>query len=163
MIQEIIIITGSNMGNRQANLLEAGKLIEQYIGEIIQKSSVYESEPWGYRDKASYLNQVIRLNCALEPEDLLEKCLEIEKSMGRVRNTAAYESRIIDIDILFYGNLHYRSKKLIIPHPHIQSRKFVLLPLNEIASQFLHPVLNKTVQELLNECPDKLWVKKILL
>lgn len=151
---------GSNLGDRATNLEKARMLIDEFIGKIHKASSIYESEPWGYEDSNSYYNQVICIQTKIEPQVLLKECLLIEDKLDRVRTKNSYEARTIDIDILFYDMLIINSKELILPHPRISQRKFVLQPLCEIAPSLKHPISKKTVNAYLNECTDTCWVKK---
>ncbi len=139
-------------------LKKAYDLIEVAAGPVCKKSSVYETAPWGFANQQPFLNQVICINTTLAPEQLLEKLLGIELQMGR-RRLEKMGPRVIDIDILFYRNYVVSQPDLIIPHPRIAERRFVLTPLNEIASAFVHPILEKTISELLQVCPDTLDVK----
>jgi 2-amino-4-hydroxy-6-hydroxymethyldihydropteridine diphosphokinase len=152
---KVYLSLGSNIGNRQANLAKAVAEIGRRIGAYCSSSGVYETGAWGF-DSANFLNQVIFIETRLSPQSLIALCLEIEKEMGRTRNSdKGYASRVIDIDILFYNDLILNVENLIIPHPHIQDRRFILIPLHDIASSLRHPVLNKTVSELLAECSDE--------
>lgn len=153
---------GTNKGDKYQNLEKAIVFIETHIGHVEKRSAVYESEPWGYNDEETYFNQVIKVVTHLSAENLLNKCLEIETQLGRIRTRSSYEARTMDIDILFYGKAIIKMDKLEIPHPRIQERKFVLLPLSEIESEFVHPELNSTIHKILEECEDTCWVKKIL-
>ena len=159
----VIILLGSNIGDRFLLLKEAQFLIRERINNQIVVSSVFESEPWGFQDENNFLNQVIYLETMIPPQDLLTKLLAIENEMGRKKTGSGYQSRVIDLDILFYNDLVVSEDNLIIPHPRIQERRFVLEPLNEILPDFIHPVLKKTINELLKDCPDKLMVKKLKL
>jgi 2-amino-4-hydroxy-6-hydroxymethyldihydropteridine diphosphokinase len=141
------------MGNRAANLELVHSLISRNVGIVSKESSVYEAEPWGVVDQKNYYNQVLCVKTALEPAALLHKCQVMEQKMGRVR-MLKWEPRIIDIDILFFNDLVIEEEALTIPHPLLQERNFVLKPLCEIAANWRHPVLNKTVQELLEICTD---------
>ena len=160
-MSSIYLLLGSNVGDKKANLINAVSLIAIQIGEIIGQSSVYETEPWGFEDSSYFFNQVLKVNTSLQPEELLIILFEIEKYLGRQRTQKQYESRIIDIDILFYDDLVIHTENLTIPHPLIEKRKFVLTPLAEITSDLKHPVLEKTIKVLLNECEDNLEVRKI--
>lgn len=157
----IFILLGSNLGDRQLVLHEAGRNISKDIGEIVRKSSIYETEPWGFNVSELFLNQVVEVKTSLQPYTLLSHLLEIETSMGRVRDKRTYQSRIIDLDILFYNNLVISGPNLILPHPRLHLRKFTLIPLNEIAAELVHPVFGKTIQALLAECNDSLVVKRV--
>jgi 2-amino-4-hydroxy-6-hydroxymethyldihydropteridine diphosphokinase len=151
---------GSNLGNREENLSIAVTRIGETAGNILSASSVYETEPWGFQSDNKFLNMVLTIDSHLVPQALLKTLLKIEESMGRLRKSADYSSRIIDLDILFYDSLIIKEDSLIIPHPHIQDRKFVLVPMAEIAPDFIHPVLKKSVTSLLDLCADTGVVKK---
>ena len=149
----IFLQLGSNMGEREAYLQNAIALIAEEIGAIQKKSKVYESVPWGVENQNNYLNQVIQIKSVCSAEEVLEKVLEIEDKIGRIRNEK-WGERIIDIDILFFNDLIVEKEGICIPHIHLQSRKFVLIPLNEIAPNFIHPKYNKTISKLLIHCKD---------
>ena len=146
MSHVIYLSTGSNIGDRAQNL---GKAIANLSPKVcsLLKSSIYETEPWGYVDQPAFLNQVFKASTDLEPFELLAFLKEIEVSMGR-QETFRFGPRVIDIDILFYDELVLETPSLIIPHPRIAERAFVLVPLAEIAPDLRHPVFNKTAQEL---------------
>lgn len=145
---------GSNIGNRQENLAIAIAEIEKTIGAVLRLSPIYETESWGF-DSYYFLNQVVEVSTSLDPHTLLSQCLETEKQMGRIRtNQEGYLPRIIDIDILLYDDLVLEERNLIIPHPRIKERKFILIPLNDIIPNYLHPVLQKTISQLLKDCRD---------
>lgn len=141
-------------------LLKAQKLIARFCGEIVHLSGVYETAAWGLQDQASFYNQVVCIETDLAPEALMQQILTIEEEMGRIR-TIKMGPRIIDIDILLIDDLVIDSPLLTVPHPYLPERKFALTPLNEIAPDLVHPVLNKTISELLKECKDPLNVNKI--
>ncbi|HEY9001509.1 MAG TPA: 2-amino-4-hydroxy-6-hydroxymethyldihydropteridine diphosphokinase [Mucilaginibacter sp.] len=157
---DVFLLLGSNLGDRSEYLQKAIHLIETELGGIVQTSSVYETEAWGKNDEPNYLNQVVRVNTALSARQVLEKILQIETKMGRIREEK-WGSRIIDIDILFYGHDIINEPGLIVPHPELQNRKFTLEPLNELAPDLQHPVLEKSIFQLKNELKDNLVVKKL--
>lgn len=154
-MQKVFLGLGSNLGDRAGNLSEAVKMIVESAGTIISRSSVYETEPWGFESKSQFLNIVVCLDTGLNPSGLLGRILMIESELGRIRTDTGYSSRNIDIDILFYGDDIISGESVRIPHPRLHERRFVLIPLAEIAPALVHPVLNKTIQTLLDECEDK--------
>ena len=160
-MKTVFLGIGTNLGEREENLRKAIKLIGEHIGEVTAGSSVYETEPWGFTSETSFLNMVIKVETKLTPSGLLGRIMMIEALMGRLREGQGYKSRIIDIDILFFETRIFENKVLKIPHPKIQDRRFVLVPLSEIAGDFIHPVFNKSIQVLLKECKDKSKVLKI--
>ncbi len=153
-MKDVYLLTGSNLGDRNAFLRFARNRIQSRM-KIDSTSSVYESIPWGYQSESSFLNQCLRVETELGPQELLSFLKEIEKQSGRKKKSPEYEDRSLDIDILFYGKEIIYEKDLVIPHPRLHLRAFTLVPLIEIASGFIHPVLGKTPGELLDECPDK--------
>ncbi len=159
-MKNVFLGIGTNLGEREENLKKAIALIREHIGNLIMVSSVYETEPWGFKSDTKFLNIVAEVETGLTPSGLLGRILMIEAMMGRLREGSGYKSRIIDIDILFFGSRIFENKVLTIPHPKIQDRKFVLVPLCEIAGEMVHPVFNKSIQELLAECKDKSEVQK---
>jgi 2-amino-4-hydroxy-6-hydroxymethyldihydropteridine diphosphokinase len=159
-MERVYLATGSNIGDKSAHLTKALELIEVYVGDLVQVSGVYRTAAWGIEDQPEFLNQVMAVDCNLEPETLLLAVMEIERQMGRERRIR-WGERLIDIDILFYGNLVSQSQRLTIPHPFIHERNFVLQPLLEIAPDFCHPVLQKSIRELAAACPDPLKVERI--
>jgi 2-amino-4-hydroxy-6-hydroxymethyldihydropteridine diphosphokinase len=161
MAKEAFIGLGTNLGNREENLKKAIENIIMYAGDVISCSGIYVTEPWGFRSEDHFLNLVLRIATSLKPVDLLKHLLKIEMQMGRLRGTEKYSSRIIDIDILLYGNEIINKPYLKIPHPEIPERKFVLVPLCDIAPEMIHPVLKKTFKDLLEECNDESIVKRI--
>ena len=154
------LLIGGNLGDRKENLLTAISLINEQCGPLTRSSSVYETEAWGKTDQPSFLNQALEISTPLNARQLIRKILKIEKEMGRVRKEKL-GPRIIDIDILLFENEIHDLRFLKIPHPEMQNRRFVLVPLTEIDPTLQHPVLKKTIAELLEECPDNLEVKKI--
>lgn len=160
IINEVYLIIGSNLGYRAANIRQAIFLITDEIGSVIERSSLYETEAWGISDQPLFYNQVLKVQTSLNPQSLLQHILAIEKKMGRVREKK-YDARIIDIDILFFNNIILKSANLIIPHPRIGERNFVLAPLAEIAGALVHPENKKNITDLLAESLDKLNVKVV--
>ncbi|HEY2647995.1 MAG TPA: 2-amino-4-hydroxy-6-hydroxymethyldihydropteridine diphosphokinase [Puia sp.] len=154
------LLTGGNEGDRYRNMQQARTNIEHICGQLLQVSSLYETAPWGKTDQADFLNQVLLIDTKWNPRELLKAILQIEEKGGRVR-TLKNAPRSIDIDILFYNHLVIEETGLSIPHPRIAERRFVLEPMNEISPRFEHPVLHKTIHQLLLECTDELAVKKI--
>ena len=154
------LLTGGNLGDREKNLAFAKEFIQQQCGTIFAASSLYETAAWGNTDQPAFLNQALELDTAFNARQLIRRILKIEKLMGRVRKEK-YGPRIIDIDILLFNNEKHNYQFLRLPHPEMQNRRFALLPLAEIAPDIVHPVLNKTITKLLNECEDELDVKKI--
>jgi 2-amino-4-hydroxy-6-hydroxymethyldihydropteridine diphosphokinase len=148
------------LGNSKKQLSKAIALIEKNIGRITRRSGLYVTAAWGNTDQPDFLNQVIVIETTLSAADTIQKLLSIENKMGRVR-TEKYAPRTIDIDILFFNKDIINEPGLIIPHPQLQNRRFVLIPLNELSANLIHPVLKKTIHQLLRVCPDKLAVKKI--
>lgn len=157
---EVYLLLGSNMGDRQRFLQEATRLLQERVGTVLKPSSIYETEPWGFTNKNNFLNQVLLVETSLNPYELLKVIKAIETKLGRIRKTQRYSPRCIDIDILFYNDEVYFSDDLVIPHPRLYDRMFTLVPLNEIAPDYLHPILKKTIRELVILCNDKLMVKK---
>jgi 2-amino-4-hydroxy-6-hydroxymethyldihydropteridine diphosphokinase len=156
----VFLLLGTNMGDRNKNLAETLTAIAKGIGKIRKKSSVYETAAWGKTDQEPFYNQVIELETLLNPQQVLGELLAIEQKMGRKRMDP-WGERIIDADILFYGDEIIKTNDLIVPHPQLTYRRFTLVPLNEIAPDLVHPIFQKKISELLNECPDKLSVEKI--
>ncbi len=153
---------GTNLGNRELNLEQSIARIEEFIGPVLMTSSIYETEPWGFQAEDKFLNLVVKAETKLTPSGLLGRILMIESLMGRVRGPNRYSSRLIDIDILVYEEMIIDQESLKIPHPLLQERRFVLVPLCEIASEMIHPVLKKSYAELLKICEDKNEVKKFI-
>lgn len=132
----------------------------QRCGDISKESSIYETAAWGQTKQAAFLNMVMVLQTQLSPDDLMNNLLQIEQELGRIR-TEKYGPRTIDLDILFYDDLIYHSPIVTLPHPAIQDRRFVLIPLAELSPSKVHPVYKKTITTLLKECGDKLAVTKL--
>jgi 2-amino-4-hydroxy-6-hydroxymethyldihydropteridine diphosphokinase len=151
---QVYVGIGSNVGGRKENFLEAIERVTKLPDtRIIKASSLYESEPLGDA-KEWYVNGAIQIETRFKPETLLLKFKNIERAMGRKKVKKRWGSRIIDLDILLYDGLIFKKKNLRIPHPEMQNRKFVLLPLSEIAPQVIHPELGVTISELLINVND---------
>ena len=148
------------MSNSAEQLITAIRFIEKQLGAIIAQSGIYQTAAWGNTNQPDFLNQVIIVETELPANKTLQTILAIEKKMGRIR-TVKNAPRIIDIDILFFNKEIIHQKDLIVPHPEIQNRRFVLVPLLELSPDFTHPLLHKTIHQLLTDCPDLLNVKKI--
>lgn len=159
-MHRVLLGLGTNLGGKTKNLELALESISNKIGEITRLSSVYETEAWGVQNQENYYNLVLEVCTDFLPFALIHKTLEIESSLGRVREKK-WDSRIIDIDILFYENYIINTDHLQLPHPFIEKRNFVLEPLNEIVSSFIHPKLRNTICELKAACLDKNWIKKL--
>lgn len=153
------LLTGGNLGNREENLNTAKNLIDKYCGRVTAFSSLYETAAWGKTDQPAFLNQALEVKTELTARQLIRRILKLEKQMGRVREEK-YDPRIIDIDILLFNKEQHNYPLLKVPHPEMHNRRFALLPLAEIGAEVIHPVLQKTISELLVECTDQLEVKK---
>ena len=155
----VFLLLGSNLGDRNSFLANAE--IQLLVNDIIivNKSSIYETAPWGVIDQQPYLNQVLEVTAYFTPLGLLETILAIETKLGRDR-LEKWGSRTIDIDILYFNNEIINEAKLSIPHPLLEKRAFALIPLVEVAKDYIHPLLMKSNKELLDACTDDLKVEK---
>jgi len=153
----VYLILGGNRGNVVEIFSTAIELVTSKIGQKIAISARYGSESWGFASE-SFINQVIIINTALSPTEVLEQTQQIESLLGRIRRTAGYEARTMDIDLLYYGSTVLNCAILTIPHPRIAQRRFVLVPLAEIAPDKKDPLTGITVQEMLQRCTDPLKV-----
>ena len=152
---------GSNLGTPEKNCTKAIEKISNTKDiKIISKSSFYQTEPIGGVQQGWFINSAIGIETDLSPENLLSVLLNLELAMGRIRKEQ-WGPRLIDLDLLFYGNLVLENKSLTLPHPEIQNRKFILIPMSEIAENLIHPTLKKTIKTLLQESSDVTIVKKI--
>lgn len=160
-MHKIFLGIGGNIGNKADNFNKVYTFIKNKLGEIVKSSSVYETPPWGFTADDNFWNQVLIVESQLSPTEVLQKINEIENSFGRERETGKYNSREMDIDILYYDDLFTETETLIIPHPRIQQRKFVLVPLNEIAPDLKHPLLRLTSFQMLENCRDESVILKL--
>ena len=160
---KLYILLGGNLGDKRKVFSETQNKLNGLVGKITAQSAIYETEPWGFESADIFWNQVLEISTRLFPEEVLFQTQQIELELGRIRKSDQYDSRIIDIDILFFGEQIIHLENLIIPHPRLQGRKFALVPLCEIAPKLIHPVFQKSIQQLLDECPDKLKVCPIPL
>lgn len=159
-MNKAILLIGGNLGNRTAHLREAVQQINRQAGKVEMTSALYETAPWGQVQQPDYLNQALLVSTDMDPLTLLHTILEIERHIGRIRQEK-WGARVIDIDIIFYNDAIISLPELKIPHPQLQNRQFVLVPLQEILPDWQHPVLHKTVRELLALCTDELTAKKM--
>lgn len=149
------LLLGSNEGNRLDWFEKAMLQIQQTVGKVVSKSSLYETAAWGLEDQPDFLNMAISIETALSPQELLVAIQQVELNLGRQR-TLKWGQRTLDIDILFYNRDVINDPQLTIPHPLLQERRFALTPLADIAPAFIHPILNKTIAQLLEDCTDPL-------
>ena len=150
---------GSNLGNRRLNILRATEMINEEIGTVSVSSSFFESKPWRFASDKMFVNAVVEVETQLSPEELLVACKDIENKMGRIyTKSGEYEDRIIDVDILFYGSETIKTERITVPHETMEERDFVMIPLCEIAPDFIHPVFGKSIKEL----TDNLIIHKTL-
>jgi len=160
IMNEVFILLGGNLGDKSKIFEETKKLIGERVGLVTKQSSVYVTEPWGF-DSELFWNQAIIVETTLNPHEILKQTQAIEKSMGRANKSIHYEARTMDIDLLFYNDLKLNTSDIVLPHPKIGERKFVLIPLNEIAPKKCHPISGLKVEEMLRLCFDPLKVERI--
>ena len=156
-LESVFVLIGSNLGDRELLVNQACSMIDGRCGKIVAKSRLYESEPWGFKSEYWFLNQVIMIETPLSPDALMDSLLAIEKELGRDRTTPheGYVSRPMDLDILYWGrDLIVDKQHVIVPHPRLHKRRFTLLPLCDVAPDYIHPILKKTNRQLLDECQD---------
>ena len=160
-IETVILLLGSNLGDRAGNLKTARLKLEGNVGEVLRTSSIYESEPWGMESDFQFFNQCVSILTSLDPHAVLNRIHAIELEMGRKRVRGEYNDRLIDIDILFFGEMEIFERDLTIPHPRLCQRKFALLPLLEIYPDFQYPATHEKLQIIMDNCRDHLSVRKI--
>jgi len=153
-VAKVYISLGTNLGDKEHNLQTAILEVQELCGILEQTSSIYSSAPWGFKSFNNFLNQVISIKCELSPKALMQELLIIENKLGRNRNSKNYQDRTIDLDILFYDDLILHTKELQIPHPMLHKRNFILQPLFEIDPGFVHPLLQKNIEQLLRMSSD---------
>ena len=161
--KKVYIILGSNIGDKKSYIDKACDEISKVIGDIDLYSSYYQTSPWGFESNDEFLNRAISVSSKIAPNEIMTLLLEIESRLGRVRDlkSEGYQSRTIDLDILMIDDLIINSKLLTIPHPRMAERKFVLIPLSEIAGDFIHPTYLKSINFLLSVCKDVEEVTKV--
>ena len=157
-MDQVVFILGGNLGDKLGLIESATELMVSNFGPVVLGSSIFESEPWGGKSQGNYLNQVLVFETSIQSEEVLNIILGIDVKLGRQREEK-WGNRTMDIDILYFGNKIFQSKRLNIPHPYIQDRRFVLEPLAEILPDFMHPILNIANRELLENCLDRSIVK----
>ena len=155
----LVLSLGGNIGEVLANFDKATNLVNERIGELTLCSPIYTTKAWGIENQPDFFNQVLVLNTILLPEQVLKNCLAIELELGRVRTQKWYE-RTIDIDILFYADKIIEASNLTVPHPYLHKRNFVLFPLSDVIPNFMHPILNLSIEDIKKECKDNLPVAK---
>lgn len=156
-MNEVYLGIGGNEGNVLETFDKVYQLVSEKLGSITSRSKHYRTKAWGVEDQPDFVNQVIIVQTNHDPEDVLTHCLSIENHLGRERKVK-WGQRIIDIDIIYYNDVSFRTERLIIPHPFMHERNFVLVPLNDVAPNKNHPILNLTTVELLSACSDQLEV-----
>ena len=160
-MNKAVLLLGSNLGDGQLLFQQVISLIDERLGKLEIQSALYQSPPWGFEHENDFLNQVLILETDLAAGEILQTCLQIEVDLGRKRTTQVYGARRIDIDVLFVNDEVMDTESLVLPHPRLHLRKFTLLPLLELIPDYIHPKLQKSIQELLVACEDNSEVRKI--
>lgn len=156
----VYLLLGSNLGDRHLYLQQAIQRVAADVGRVVQGSALYETQAWGNTETPDYLNQIIKVETILQPEQVLDAVLNIEHELGRVREEK-WGARTLDIDLLFYDDIIINTPRLTVPHPYLHLRRFTLEPLAELSPALVHPVLKKAVSVLKDELNDNLIVKKL--
>lgn len=159
-MEEIYLGLGSNIGDRKKHIVQTINKIETQIGPCIRQSGLYKTAAWGKTNQSYFINQVIQISTSKAPIEILDGILDIEMQLGRVRKEK-WGERTIDIDLLFYGSEIVELARLLVPHPFIAERRFVLVPMHEIAPDFIHPIFERSIGDLLEDCPDTLPVELV--
>lgn len=162
-MHKVFLGIGGNIGNKQQNFTKVEDLVEKRLGKTLLKSSVYETPPWGFNAEENFWNQVLLIETKFLAEELLWRTKEIEDQFYRQERDVRYSSREMDIDMLYYDDIFMETDKLILPHPRLHQRKFVLVPLVEIAPDFKHPLFRLTSMQMLENCKDESIIKKVEL
>jgi len=160
-MNKIVLLLGGNLGDKYVIMSKAQELLCERLGSLDISSSYFETEAWGFDSDNIFLNKVLVMRTSNNALDSLRICQDIEIELGRVRKENRYSSRFIDIDVLFFNDEIINITDLIVPHPRIQERRFVLEPLNEVMCNYIHPLLQKKISTLLEECADNCMVKKV--
>jgi 2-amino-4-hydroxy-6-hydroxymethyldihydropteridine diphosphokinase len=161
ILHKVYLGIGTNLGDREKNLRDSIVKIEKHIGRVLRSSPVYETAPWGFDAENDFLNMAAEVETSLSPDEIMKQILMIESTLGRDRDQDRYSSRVIDIDILLYDDLVIDQKGLKVPHRLMHERRFVLVPLCEIAPDIIHPVLKKSISSLLTACRDRSKIIKL--
>jgi 2-amino-4-hydroxy-6-hydroxymethyldihydropteridine diphosphokinase len=158
-MNKAILLIGGNLGDRTGHLQQAVEQIDKLVGKVEKTSALYETAAWGVTAQPDYLNQALLVSTDMDAQTLLQTVLEIEHQIGRIRRQK-WGARVIDIDIIFYNDAVINLPELKVPHPQMQFRQFVLVPLREIIPDWQHPVLHQTISTLLEQCTDQLPARK---
>ncbi len=156
------LLLGGNKGDKLQNLKDAICLLKKQVGNVSKHSAIYVTAAWGNSNQPDFYNQVICIETTLSAQELLKQTISIEESLGRIRTEKKWEQRTMDIDILFYNDEIIDTPDLKIPHPYIQERNFVLIPMEQIAAQYIHPKFKKNITLLLSNCKDSLEVRRLI-
>jgi 2-amino-4-hydroxy-6-hydroxymethyldihydropteridine diphosphokinase len=162
-MNKVLIGLGTNLGDRLANLNQANSEIEKYVGQIVYKSSCYQTPPWGFDSSQDFLNTVVEINTPFDPTELFRRLKQIEMEMGRSsrKENDPYQDRPIDLDILDFNNEVFLSDELTIPHDKMHLRSFVLYPLAEIAPNWIHPLLKESANTLIGSVLDGVIIENL--